>query len=186
LLGLWCLQGGRERESMAMAMTSGTTAALVAHGVVARSPQLLASAKSSLRKGTSSLAHQAPHVERRARDGSLKVTMTATVPSSSVKGVGRSRPTADPAAPDFKPIPSFQECFPSSTKETTYVSLSSIAPNLVKCRTHFVLELSCSLPCLPLSTHLSDMFIFRLQRSGARAHRCYPQSAIPENSLVWR
>lgn len=37
--------------------------------------------------------------------------------SSSVKGVGRTRPTADPAAPDFMPIPSFQECFPNSTKE---------------------------------------------------------------------
>ena len=113
---------------MAVAVGSGTTTttgALVASGAVARvlrkpsgSVQLLASAKSSLRKGTSSLVHQACNGERRATDGSLKVTMTATVPSSSVKGVGRTRPTADPAAPDFRPIPSFQECFPSSTKET--------------------------------------------------------------------
>ncbi len=44
--------------------------------------------------------------------------------SSSVKGVGRTRPTADPAAPDFMPIPSFQECFPNSTKEIRSAVLS--------------------------------------------------------------
>ena len=29
--------------------------------------------------------------------------------------------TKDPSAPEFLPIPSFEECFPNSTKEYTYV-----------------------------------------------------------------
>lgn len=89
------------------------------------SVKLLSSAKSSLRKGTE-LSQQVVCSVEKSR--SLKVAMTATLPSSSsssssqsVKGVGRTRPTSDPAAPDFQPIPSFQECFPGSTKETRYV-----------------------------------------------------------------
>lgn len=122
---------------MAMAMTSGTARATLAshHGVVASrqasSAQLLASA---MRKGTNALVRQASsHAERRPRDAAMTVTMTATVPSSSAKGVGRTRPTSDPAAPNFIPIPAFEECFPSSTKETTYVFLFLIPIRLSQC-----------------------------------------------------
>jgi phosphomethylpyrimidine synthase len=52
------------------------------------------------------------------------VSSSSSSSSSSVKGVGRTRPTADPAAPDFMPIPSFQECFPNSTKEIRSAVLS--------------------------------------------------------------
>lgn len=105
---------------MAMAMMTSvakaTTTSLVAHGAVADGgSKTRVSQLSSLRRGMD-VESRGRKMERR---GSLKVTMTATVPSSSVKGVGRSRPTSDPSAPDFKPIPSFQECFPASTKETT-------------------------------------------------------------------
>lgn len=33
------------------------------------------------------------------------------------KGEGRTASTKNPDAPDFLPIPSFEECFPNSTKE---------------------------------------------------------------------
>lgn len=80
--------------------------------------QLLGSSNSSLRKGLSSgelFAHNWS-VDTRQRDGLSRLAVTAV--SAPVKGVGRTRPTSDPAAPEFLPIPPFQECFPSSTKET--------------------------------------------------------------------
>lgn len=101
-----------------MTSVAKATTSLVAHGAVADGGSKTRVAQlSSLRRGMN-VESQGRKMERR---GFLKVTMTATVPSSSVKGVGRSRPTSDPSAPDFKPIPSFQECFPASTKETTEV-----------------------------------------------------------------
>lgn len=119
-----------------MSSVAKGTAALVAHGDGGSQTRLLASAKSSLRKGVS-VESQARNPQRRG-NAALKVTMTATVPSSSsVKGVGRTRPTTDPSAPDFQPIPSFQECFPSSTKETKYVtaflSLSLVLSCCIRC-----------------------------------------------------
>lgn len=40
-----------------------------------------------------------------------------------VSNVAKQRKhTVDPAAPDFLPLPSFEECFPRSTKENTYTS----------------------------------------------------------------
>jgi hypothetical protein len=129
---------------MAMAMTSGTARATLAshHGVVA--PRQASSA-SAMRKGTNALVRQADfHAERRPRDAAMTVTMMATVPSSSAKGVGRTRPTSDPAAPNFIPIPAFEECFPSSTKETTYVFLFLIPIRLSQCMLRHTLFLSLS------------------------------------------
>lgn len=99
---------------MMSSVAKATTTSLVAHGAVGDGTRV--AQLSSLRRGMD-VESRGRKMERRR--GSLTVTMTATVPSSSVKGVGRSRPTSDPSAPDFKPIPSFQECFPASTKETT-------------------------------------------------------------------
>lgn len=117
---------------MAMMSSVAKATALVAHGDGGSQTRLLA----SLRKGVS-VESQARNPQRRG-NAALKVTMTATVPSSSsVKGVGRTRPTTDPSAPDFQPIPSFQECFPSSTKETKYVtaflSLSLVLSCCIRC-----------------------------------------------------
>lgn len=131
-------------------MGTAKAAAVVAHGAVLErvrkssgSAQLLASSKSSLRKGTTSeVMHQGSCVERSSRNVSMKVTMTAILPrpSSSASGVGRTRPTSDPAAPDFKPIPAFEECFPNSTKETMHVPVPSVMQNFVKfsrrCKCH--------------------------------------------------
>ena len=107
------------RPGMATTCTSVANNKSLRTSAATSSVQLLSSAMSSSRKGTD-LSHQVVcSVEKRR---SLKVAMTATLPSSSqsVKGAGRTRPTSDPAAPDFQPIPSFQECFPGSTKETRY------------------------------------------------------------------
>ena len=143
-------------RAMATAMTSTARAMVASHGVAgevaSRQPgvaHLLTSAKTSMRKGTNALVHHSrTNAQRRPRDSSLKVTMTATVPSSSVKGAGRTRPTSDPAAPNFIPIPSFEECFPSSTKETKY-PFSQTQSRLImlacafseKSRPHSVVEL---------------------------------------------
>jgi hypothetical protein len=63
---------------------------------------------------------------------SMTAAAVSSSSSSSVKGVGRTRPTADPAAPDFMPIPSFQECFPNSTKEirSAVLSLSELETHI--------------------------------------------------------
>lgn len=107
------------RAGMATTCTSVANNKSFRKSAATSSVQLLSSAMSSLRKGTD-LSHQVVCGVEKSR--SLKVAMTATLPSSSksVKGAGRTRPTSDPAAPDFQPIPSFQECFPGSTKETRY------------------------------------------------------------------
>ncbi|CAM6104521.1 unnamed protein product [Calypogeia fissa] len=51
----------------------------------------------------------------------LTTTMTMTVdPGTGTFGptkTPRARPTVDPSAPEFLPIPTFEECFPSSTRE---------------------------------------------------------------------
>ena len=43
--------------------------------------------------------------------------MIVSEPASTKSAASRTRPTKDPYNPDFVPIPSFEECFPSSTKE---------------------------------------------------------------------
>lgn len=43
--------------------------------------------------------------------------------ADSVSNAAKQRKhTVDPASPDFLPLPSFEECFPRSTKEYTYAS----------------------------------------------------------------
>jgi phosphomethylpyrimidine synthase len=58
------------------------------------------------------------------------VSPRATLAADKRISVGESVPnlpkqkkhTVNPAAPDFLPLPSFEECFPRSTKEYTYGS----------------------------------------------------------------
>ncbi|XP_057849800.2 phosphomethylpyrimidine synthase, chloroplastic [Cryptomeria japonica] len=53
---------------------------------------------------------------RRLRNLGVRATLTVG-PSIGVGKDKRSRHTVDPSAPDFLPLPSFEQCFPNSTKE---------------------------------------------------------------------
>lgn len=56
-----------------------------------------------------------------------KATLTFDPPatnSEKAKLANLPRHTIDPASPDFLPLPSFEQCFPKSTKEQRCVSLS--------------------------------------------------------------
>ncbi|KAH9325902.1 hypothetical protein KI387_006080, partial [Taxus chinensis] len=53
---------------------------------------------------------------RKLRNLAVKATL-AVGPSAGVGKGKRSQHTMDPLAPDFLPLPSFEQCFPNSTKE---------------------------------------------------------------------
>lgn len=49
-----------------------------------------------------------------------KATLTFDPPTTDQEKVKQRKHTADPNAPDFLPLPSFEECFPRSSKEYTW------------------------------------------------------------------
>lgn len=55
-----------------------------------------------------------------------KGTLTFDPPATSQEKVKQRKHTVDPSAPDFLPLPSFEECFPRSTKEYTWAGFSNI------------------------------------------------------------
>lgn len=54
-----------------------------------------------------------------------KATLTFDPPASNSERTKQKKHTLDPAAPDFLPLPSFEECFPKSSKEYRFVAFSS-------------------------------------------------------------
>lgn len=46
-----------------------------------------------------------------------RATLTFDPASANVEKTKKSKNTVDPAAPDFLPLPAFEQCFPQSTKE---------------------------------------------------------------------
>lgn len=54
---------------------------------------------------------------------SCGTTASLTHPSTESAKLKERRHTLDPAAPDFLPLPSFEECFPKSTKEFWHVTI---------------------------------------------------------------
>lgn len=46
-----------------------------------------------------------------------KATLTFDPPTSNTEKPKQRKHTVDPNAPDFLPLPSFEECFPRSSKE---------------------------------------------------------------------
>ena len=54
---------------------------------------------------------------------SPKATLTfdPPTPSTNSEKTRQRKNTVDPAAPDFQPLPSFEECFPKSSKEHRYI-----------------------------------------------------------------
>lgn len=46
-----------------------------------------------------------------------QATLTFDPPSTNVEKTKIRKNTVDPSAPDFLPLPSFEQCFPQSTKE---------------------------------------------------------------------
>lgn len=50
-----------------------------------------------------------------------KATLTFDPSTTNQEKVKMRKHTVDPNAPDFLPLPSFEECFPKSSKEYTWV-----------------------------------------------------------------
>eukprot|EP00184_Porphyridium_aerugineum_P007926 CAMPEP_0184691792 /NCGR_PEP_ID=MMETSP0313-20130426/526_1 /TAXON_ID=2792 /ORGANISM="Porphyridium aerugineum, Strain SAG 1380-2" /LENGTH=613 /DNA_ID=CAMNT_0027149557 /DNA_START=109 /DNA_END=1950 /DNA_ORIENTATION=- len=62
-----------------------------------------------------------PHKKRTGTNTSTTTRMVLEKPKDEKASTSRSRPTSDPFNPQFRSIPSFEECFPNSTKEHTKV-----------------------------------------------------------------
>lgn len=57
-----------------------------------------------------------------------RATLTFDPPSTNKETASKQRKhTVDPASPDFLPLPSFEQCFPRSTKEHRYILVSSLS-----------------------------------------------------------
>lgn len=46
-----------------------------------------------------------------------RATLTFDPPEASTEKAKQKKHTVDPSSPDFLPLPSFEQCFPKSTKE---------------------------------------------------------------------
>lgn len=63
-----------------------------------------------------------------------RATLTFDPPTKNSEKVKQRKNTVDPASPDFLPLPSFEQCFPKSSKECKYVSFSQFV-DLCICNT---------------------------------------------------
>ena len=54
-----------------------------------------------------------------------RATLTFDPTTTDSDKAKQRKHTIDPASPDFLPLPSFEQCFPKSTKEYKYISCSS-------------------------------------------------------------
>lgn len=50
-----------------------------------------------------------------------QATLTFDPPTKNSNKTKEKKHTVDPSAPDFLPLPSFEQCFPKSTKEYRYL-----------------------------------------------------------------
>ncbi|KAJ0791872.1 putative phosphomethylpyrimidine synthase [Helianthus annuus] len=74
-------------------------------------------------------ANTANLCKKEAHPSCIKVpraTLTFDPPSTNVEKTKQRKNTVDPSAPDFLPLPSFEQCFPKSTKEYRYFSYGSM------------------------------------------------------------
>lgn len=60
-----------------------------------------------------------------SRSSGPKATLTFDPPASNSERTKQKKHTLDPAAPDFLPLPSFEQCFPKSSKQYRFVAFSS-------------------------------------------------------------
>ncbi|VVB01851.1 unnamed protein product [Arabis nemorensis] len=58
-----------------------------------------------------------PAATRFKKETSIRATLTFDPPTTNSERAKQRKHTIDPSSPDFQPIPSFEECFPKSTKE---------------------------------------------------------------------
>lgn len=56
----------------------------------------------------------------------IRAALTFDPPTANSKNTGQRKHTADPASPDFLPLPSFEQCFPKSSKEYRCVFFTPI------------------------------------------------------------
>lgn len=55
-----------------------------------------------------------------------RATLTFDPPTTNSDRSRQKKNTVDPASPDFLPLPSFEQCFPKSTKEYRYALHASL------------------------------------------------------------
>lgn len=55
-----------------------------------------------------------------------RATLTFDPPTTNSDKAEQRKHTVDPSSPDFLPLPSFEQCFPRSTKEYRFLSPPSI------------------------------------------------------------
>ncbi|KAJ7551384.1 hypothetical protein O6H91_06G012900 [Diphasiastrum complanatum] len=67
------------------------------------------------------LNRESMHERRKLGVGNVRASISVAPADTDLKKSKRTRPTKDPASPDFLPLPSFEQCFPSSTKEVREV-----------------------------------------------------------------
>ncbi|KAK6130418.1 hypothetical protein DH2020_035828 [Rehmannia glutinosa] len=98
--------------------------------------------------------------------------------------VKQRKHTADPNAPDFLPLPSFEECFPKSSKEYTYVVFLKCLLSVVDITViHYAMEV-----VHEQSGHLLRVPFRRIHLSGDEPHfdtydTSGPQNISPRNGL---
>lgn len=65
---------------------------------------------------------QSAAATRFKKDTSTRATLTFDPPTTNSERARQRKHTIDPSSPDFQPIPSFEQCFPKSTKEHMYIA----------------------------------------------------------------
>lgn len=60
-----------------------------------------------------------------------KATLTFDPPTTNSERTRQRKNTVDPASPDFLPLPSFEQCFPRSSKEYRCITYSSFLNFLI-------------------------------------------------------
>lgn len=83
----------------------------------------------------------------------IRATLTFDPPTTNSEKKGQRKHTADPASPEFLPLPSFEQCFPNSSKEYRYVVFTPIVA-FVSDEFHFVIY--CLLLFLLLVNYICD------------------------------
>lgn len=75
---------------------------------------------SSLLPGFDVVVQAAAATRFKKETTTTRATLTFDPPTTNSERAKQRKHTIDPSSPDFQPIPSFEECFPKSTKEHKY------------------------------------------------------------------
>ncbi|XP_024034614.1 phosphomethylpyrimidine synthase, chloroplastic isoform X3 [Citrus clementina] len=100
-------------RSIAMASVHATTTSIVCKNGIHSTPAKLPS--TSFLPGFDVVACKKEICS--SMSSGIRAALTFDPPTANSKNTGQRKHTADPASPDFLPLPSFEQCFPKSSKE---------------------------------------------------------------------